>query len=48
LVHGERRRAYDAEGSFLALVQYQAAIRVWQPTRVFRTDQPSPYAPLSV
>lgn len=41
---GEQRRAYDPEGLFLALVQYQSDRRLWQPTRVFQNHEPSPYA----
>ena len=42
---GEQRRAYDPDGVFLALVEYQADRQSWQPVRVFDADQPSPYAP---
>lgn len=41
---GEQRRAYNADGVFLALLEYRADSGRWQPTRVFRGDTPSPYA----
>ncbi len=42
---GEQRRAYDPDGAFLALVQFDPGPRAWQPIRVFRSAGPSPYAP---
>ena len=41
----EQRRAYDPAGFFLALLQYQPDGGLWQPTRVFHSAEPSPYAP---
>ena len=41
---GEQRRAYDADGVFLALVKLQSELMQWQPTRVFNCPEPSPYA----
>ena len=42
-----RRRAYDPDGVFLALLEYrgQPGETHWQPARVFRGLEPSPYAP---
>lgn len=41
----EQRRAYNKDGIFLAILEYRTESRLWQPTRVFRGDTPSPYAP---
>ena len=41
----EQRRAYSRDGVFLAILEYQLDSGLWQPTRVFRGDAPSPYAP---
>lgn len=41
----EMRRAYDPDGVFLALLQFQAETGGWQPRRVFQATDPSPYAP---
>ena len=38
-------RAYSEDGAFLALLRYEPEGARWQPTRVFRGDKPSPYAP---
>ena len=43
---GEQWRAYDPDGVFLALLDRQPD-GLWQPTRVFHGDAPSPYAPAS-
>ena len=43
---GEPWRAYDPDGVFLALLDRQPD-GLWQPTRVFHGDAPSPYAPAS-
>ena len=42
-----RRRAYDPDGVFLALLECrgQPGETHWQPARVFRGLEPSPYAP---
>lgn len=40
----EQRRAYDADGVFIALVKLQAERMQWQPARVFNCPEPSPYA----
>ena len=42
-----RRRAYDPDGVFLALLEYrgQPDEPYWHPARVFRGLEPSPYAP---
>ena len=45
-VAGEKRRAYDPDGVFLALLESEPG-GLWQPTRVFHGDKPSPYAPSS-
>ena len=41
---GEQRRAYAANGAFLALVELQPELHHWQPVRVFNCPEPSPYA----
>ena len=41
----EQRRAYNRDGVFLAILEYRLDRRQWQPTRVFHSDGPSPYAP---
>ena len=38
-------RAYSADGVFLALLEFQADTRCWQPRRVFQGNGVSPYAP---
>ena len=43
---GEQWRAYDPDGVFMALLNRQPD-GLWQPTRVFHGDAPSPYAPAS-
>ena len=43
----EEYRAYNSEGVFLALVRYDRPANSWQPVKVFQTDSPSPYAPVS-
>ena len=42
---GGPRRAYGADGVFLALLEFRAETRCWQPRRVFESAGPSPYAP---
>lgn len=42
----EQCRAYDPDGAFLALLDRQSD-GLWQPTRVFHSAAPSPYAPTS-
>ena len=44
-----RRRAYDPDGVFLALLERrgQPGETHWHPARVFRGLEPSPYAPSS-
>ena len=44
--NGVQQRAYDPDGVFLALLDRQSD-GLWQPTRVFHGDEPSPYAPAS-
>ena len=44
----EEYRAYNSEGVFLALVRYDRPANSWQPVKVFQTDSPSPYAPVSI
>ncbi|MDE2683827.1 MAG: tRNA pseudouridine(55) synthase TruB [Chloroflexota bacterium] len=39
------RRAYDPDGVFLALLQFQGETDRWQPRRVFQGSDVSPYAP---
>ena len=41
----EMRRAYNTDGVFLALLQFQDETGCWQPRRVFQATDPSPYAP---
>ena len=41
----ETRRAYNPDGVFLALVQYQPDLGHWQPKRVFQYTEVSPFAP---
>ena len=41
----EQRRAYSRDGIFLAILEYRPESGLWQPTRVFRSNRPSPYAP---
>lgn len=41
----EQCRAYNLDGVFLAIVEYRPDSGLWQPTRVFQGDAPSPYAP---
>ena len=40
-------RAYDPDGVFLALLQFQGETGCWQPRRVFQSSDVSPYAPPS-
>ena len=42
----DMRRAYNPDGVFLALLQFQAETGCWQPRRVFQDSGSSPYAPL--
>ena len=44
----EMWRAYDPDGVFLALLEFQAETGCWQPRRVFQGSGASPYAPLSL
>ncbi len=44
----EERRAYNAEGVFMALVRFDRAANAWKPVKVFQIDTPSPYAPASI
>ena len=41
----EMRRAYNPDGVFLALLEFQVETGCWQPRRVFQATDPSPYAP---
>ena len=41
--HMEARRAYSADGRFIALVRFNRTLRVWQPFKVFQMQTPSPY-----
>ncbi len=41
--HLEQCRAYSADGRFLALVQFNRPLRMWQPFKVFQSETPSPY-----
>ena len=43
----ETFRAYSNEGHFLALVRFDRPGNAWRPLKVFRTDSPSPFAPVS-
>ena len=45
--YGESFRAYNKEGYFLALVRFDRSGNAWRPIKVFRTDLPSPFAPVS-
>ena len=40
-------RVYSSEGHFLALVRFDRPANAWRPVKVFRTDSPSPFAPVS-
>ena len=42
--HLERCRAYGASGRFIALVQFNRPLRLWQPFKVFRSDTASPHS----
>lgn len=44
----EECRAYNSDGVFMALVQFDRPTNTWQPVKVFQMDAPSPYAPASV
>ena len=44
----EERRAYSAEGVFLALVRFDKPTNTWNPVKVFQAGPPSPYATASV
>ena len=41
----EERRAYNSDGIFMALVKFDTIANIWQPTKVFHLDTPSPYFP---
>jgi tRNA pseudouridine55 synthase len=43
----EQFRAYSSDGRFLALVRFDRSTNTWQPVKVFKSDSPSPYAPVS-
>ena len=43
--HLEERRAYNLQGTFVALVRFDHVTNTWKPTKVFHIDTPSPYAP---
>ena len=43
--HLESRRAYTAQGHFLAVVRFNRAQNRWQPEKLFDLPIPSPYAP---
>ena len=43
--HMEMRRAYSADGRFVALVRFNRTLRMWQPFKVFHLVTPSPYRP---
>ena len=43
--HLDARRAYSADGRFLAIVRFNRPDATWQPERVFNLPDPSPYAP---
>ena len=41
--HLEQCRAYSTDGRFIALVQFNRSLRLWQPFKVFQAEVPSPY-----
>ena len=41
--HMEARRAYSADGRFVALVRFNRMLKLWQPYKVFLLETPSPY-----
>jgi tRNA pseudouridine55 synthase len=43
----EQFRAYSSDGRFLAVVRFDRSTNTWQPVKVFKSDSPSPYAPVS-
>lgn len=43
--HMEMRRAYSADGRFVALVRFNRTLRTWQPFKVFHLATPSLYKP---
>jgi tRNA pseudouridine55 synthase len=43
----EQFRAYSSDGRFLAVVRFDRSTNNWQPVKVFKSDSPSPYAPVS-
>jgi tRNA pseudouridine55 synthase len=45
--YAEPFRAYSNEGHFLALVRFDRPGNAWRPVKVFRSDSPSPFAPVS-
>ena len=44
----EERRAYNAEGIFLAMVRFDKPTHTWHPVKVFQPSTPSPSAPVSI
>lgn len=43
--HMEARRAYSADGYFVALVRFNRMLRMWHPFKVFHLKSPSLYKP---
>lgn len=43
--HMETRRAYSADGRFVALLRLNRTLKLWQPFKVFQLETPSPYKP---
>ena len=43
--YNEERRAYNAEGIFLAIVRFDDLTSTWHPVKVFQASNPSPHAP---
>lgn len=43
--HMEARRAYSADGRFVALMRFDRTLRLWQPFKVFHLTMASPYRP---
>lgn len=43
--HMEARRAYSADGRFVALMRFDRMVRMWHPSKVLHLKAPSPYKP---
>ena len=44
--HMEMRRAYSADGRFVALVRFNRTLKMWAPVKVFHLAAPSPHKPV--